>query len=80
MANVLEIRNLTKTFGGLTAVDNFSMDITDCQIHALIGPNGSGKTTTINMISGVLTADSGTINYQGKDKMCIRDRCRGILF
>lgn len=67
MANVLEIRNLTKTFGGLTAVDNFSMDITDCQIHALIGPNGSGKTTTINMISGVLTADSGTINYQGKD-------------
>lgn len=67
MGNVLQIRNLTKTFGGLRAVDNFSMNVTDDKIHALIGPNGSGKTTTINMISGVLKADSGEIIYNGQN-------------
>lgn len=67
MGNVLQISNLTKTFGGLRAVDNFSMNVTDDKIHALIGPNGSGKTTTINMISGVLKADSGEIIYNGQN-------------
>lgn len=67
MANVLEIHNLTKTFGGLRAVDNFSMNITDDKIHALIGPNGSGKTTTINMVSGVLEANDGEILYNGSN-------------
>lgn len=67
MANVLEIRNLTKTFGGLRAVDSFTMNITNDKIHALIGPNGSGKTTTINMISGVIKADSGQVLYNGQN-------------
>lgn len=67
VANVLQIHNLTKTFGGLKAVDNFSMNMQDDKIHALIGPNGSGKTTTINMISGVLKADSGEILYNGQN-------------
>jgi len=67
MANILEIKNLTKKFGGLTAVNNLTMDITNNNIHALIGPNGSGKTTTINMISGVLAADGGEIFYNGKN-------------
>ena len=57
MADVMTIQGLTKNFGGLCAVDHFSMSITDDSIHALIGPNGSGKTTTINMISGVIPAD-----------------------
>jgi len=67
MANVLQIKSLTKTFGGLRAVNDLSMNITDDKIHALIGPNGSGKTTTINMISGVLKADSGEIIYNGQN-------------
>ena len=67
MANVLEIRNLTETFGGLRAVDSFTMNITNDKIHALIGPNGSGKTTTINMISGVIKADSGQVLYNGQN-------------
>ncbi len=67
MAEILQIRNLVKNFGGLTAVNKLTMDITDNNIHALIGPNGSGKTTTINMISGVLSANSGEIIYNGKN-------------
>lgn len=67
MADVLKIQGLTKRFGGLTAVNDFTMNITDNNIHALIGPNGSGKTTTINMISGVLTADSGQMLYEGQE-------------
>lgn len=67
MAKILQIRNLVKMFGGLTAVNNLTMEIADNNIHALIGPNGSGKTTTINMISGVLSADSGEIIYDGKN-------------
>ncbi|MEG2634235.1 MAG: ABC transporter ATP-binding protein, partial [Oscillospiraceae bacterium] len=67
MADILKIEGLTKKFGGLTAVNNFDMGITDNKIHALIGPNGSGKTTTINMISGVLTSDSGKLIYNGED-------------
>lgn len=67
MADVMTIQGLTKNFGGLCAVDHFSMSITDDSIHALIGPNGSGKTTTINMISGVVPADSGSIVYKGTE-------------
>lgn len=67
MAEVLKINNLTKRFGGLVAVNDFSMSVTDDKIHALIGPNGSGKTTTINMISGVLEANSGEILYNGEN-------------
>ena len=66
-SNVMTIQGLTKNFGGLCAVDHFSMSITDDSIHALIGPNGSGKTTTINMISGVIPADSGSIVYKGTE-------------
>lgn len=66
MAEILQIKELVKVFGGLTAVNNLTMDITDNNIHALIGPNGSGKTTTINMISGVLSTDGGEVVYNGK--------------
>lgn len=66
MNKVLKIKNLTKTFGGLKAVNDFSHDVCSNKIHALIGPNGSGKTTTINMISRVLDADSGDILFKGQ--------------
>ena len=48
---MLEVKNLTKRFGGLVAVNDLSFTLEETGIHALIGPNGSGKSTTINLIS-----------------------------
>ena len=62
---LLQITNLTKRFGGLTAVNNLSFTLEEEGIHALIGPNGSGKTTTINMITGVLHPTEGDIRLDG---------------
>lgn len=67
MSEILQIKNLTKVFGGLIAVNDLTMNITSDNIHALIGPNGSGKTTTINMISGVLPCDGGEVLYNGEN-------------
>jgi branched-chain amino acid transport system permease protein len=58
---ILEIKNLTKNFGGLKAVDNLSIKVSRGTVHALIGPNGSGKTTTLNLISGIYQQSSGQI-------------------
>ncbi len=66
MATILQLDKVTKRFSGLTAVDNLSMQIEEKSIHALIGPNGSGKTTTLNLIDGVLKANSGTIAYNNE--------------
>ena len=63
---LLAVRNVTKRFGGLVAVNDVSFDVTAGQILALIGPNGAGKSTTFNMISGVLKPTSGTITFDGK--------------
>ena len=62
---VLSVRNLSKHFGGLAAVDAVSFDVSLGQLHAVIGPNGAGKTTLINLISGDLPASNGTINFRG---------------
>jgi branched-chain amino acid transport system ATP-binding protein len=59
---MLEIKNLRKSFGGIKAVNNCSFTIKPNKITALIGPNGSGKTTVFNLISGVYRADHGTIS------------------
>ena len=56
---ILKVEHLTKKFGGLTAVNDFSFDMQPRTIHALIGPNGSGKTTTIIMLNRVFPATSG---------------------
>jgi branched-chain amino acid transport system ATP-binding protein len=64
---ILEIRGLTKRFGGFTAVDGVSLDLGARERLALIGPNGSGKTTLINCMSGVLRADGGRVIFKGKD-------------
>ncbi len=60
-APLLQVRNLTKRFGGLTAVDGLSFDVRKGTIHGLIGPNGAGKTTTFNMISGFYKPTEGDI-------------------
>jgi branched-chain amino acid transport system permease protein len=64
---VLSVRGLSKHFGGLKAVDNVDIDVRRGGVHALIGPNGSGKTTTLNVLSGLYKATSGTIVLDGVD-------------
>ena len=63
---MLEIHNLTKRFGGLTAVKQLDMAIAPDTIVGLIGPNGAGKTTIFNLITGVFKPTRGTIRYNGK--------------
>ncbi|MBN1266366.1 MAG: ABC transporter ATP-binding protein [Anaerolineales bacterium] len=63
----LELKDLTMKFGGLTAVDRINLQIERGSIHGLIGPNGSGKTTTFNMISGYYKPTSGQIVFEGKE-------------
>ena len=63
----LEVEGLTKTFGGLSAVNNVSFKIERDEIVGLIGPNGSGKTTLIRCILGILKPDSGKVILNGKD-------------
>ena len=63
----LEIRSVTKTFEGLTALSDVTFSLEDGKIMGIIGPNGAGKTTLFNVISGFLRADQGQMVYHGKD-------------
>ncbi len=63
---VLQIRGLTRRFGGLTAVDRFDVDVNEGEIASLVGPNGAGKTTVFNLISGVLRPSAGSILLNGR--------------
>jgi branched-chain amino acid transport system ATP-binding protein len=67
MGILLEVKNLTKKFGGLTAVNDFSFEIHRGEFVGLIGPNGAGKTTVFNCISGIEKITSGTVRFDGKD-------------
>jgi ABC-2 type transport system ATP-binding protein len=66
--NVVEIENVTKTFGSLTAVDDLSLNVPRGSIYGFIGPNGSGKTTTLRMIMNIFYPDSGVIRTFGEDR------------
>ena len=63
---LLEVKNCTKQFGGLTAVDDLCLSITSGELVGLIGPNGAGKTTAFNLLTGVYTPTSGAIIFEGK--------------
>jgi len=63
----LELENLTMQFGGLTAVNKISLHVKKGEIHGLIGPNGSGKTTIFNMLSGYYKPTAGKITFEGRD-------------
>ena len=67
MNSLLQVKNLSKQFGGFTALDRVSVDIARGERFGLIGPNGSGKTTLINCISGVLENDGGAIEFNGEE-------------
>jgi branched-chain amino acid transport system ATP-binding protein len=64
---VLEVRDISKHFGGIQAVRGAELTVESGQIHALIGPNGAGKTTTFNLVSGMFTPDSGAVRLHGRD-------------
>jgi len=65
--HLLEVENLTKRFGGLTAVSNISFNIDEGEIVGIIGPNGAGKTTLFHLISGFLKPDSGTVKLKSEN-------------
>ncbi len=80
---MLQINSVTKQFGGIKAVDDFTCRVKKGHIHSIIGPNGAGKTTLVNMITGVYRVDSGTIFLDGADitnistdKLVYRGICR----
>ena len=65
--SVLELAGVTKNFGGLKAVNNFNMTISDGEIVGLIGPNGAGKTTVFNLITGIYQPTEGKVLFLGED-------------
>jgi branched-chain amino acid transport system ATP-binding protein len=64
---LLEVRNLSKRFGGLWALRNVDLDVIDGEVLGIIGPNGAGKTTLFNCISGYYKPDSGKVIFQSRD-------------
>lgn len=64
---ILEIQNVTKMFGGLKAVDDLSFELQENEILGLIGPNGSGKTTVVNIVTGFLKPEKGSVKYLDED-------------
>ena len=63
----IEIRNLTKTFGAVRALDGLELTVREGEVHGFLGPNGAGKSTTIRILLGVVKADSGTVRLLGGD-------------
>ena len=67
MSALLSIQGMSHYFGGLKAVSNFTFDVPEGVIYGLIGPNGSGKTTTFNLITGIYTPTEGKILFEGRE-------------
>src|SRR5687767_15444149 len=63
---LLSLRNVTRRFGGIVALDGFSLDVEEGEIAGLIGPNGAGKTTAFNVITRLYTPDEGDVLFDGK--------------
>lgn len=72
--SLLEVRELTKRFGGNTAVDQISFNLRAGELLALIGPNGAGKSTTFNMVNGQLAASGGSVLLDGEELLGLRSR------
>jgi branched-chain amino acid transport system ATP-binding protein len=76
---LLEIRGLTKSFGGLIATNHVGLQILEGETHAIIGPNGAGKTTLIAQLAGDLRPDAGTISFAGRDVTALAAPARSHL-
>ncbi len=78
---LLEVRGLSRSFGGLAAVSELDFDVNEGEILGIIGPNGAGKSTVFNLISGAIPVTSGTLHFRGEDitKLAPHERAgRGI--
>ncbi len=83
MSNIIDVQNLTKTFGKVTAVNDISFSVADGEIFAFLGPNGAGKSTTIKMLTTLLQPTSGKMTVNGFDPARDSDAVRrsfGIVF
>jgi len=69
---MMDIKNITLKFGGVTAISNISFDIREGEIRAIIGPNGAGKTSMLNVINGFYHPQEGTISFQGETRTRMR--------
>jgi len=81
--NIIEVKNLTRTFGDFTAVDNISFDVKAGEVFAFLGPNGAGKTTTIKILTTLLKATKGNIMINGFSPTTQQNQVRssiGIVF
>jgi len=82
MNPILEVRGLTKRFGGLTAVHDLDFDVREGEILGMIGPNGAGKSTTFNLIAGTYPATTGDVRYAGERLLGLpphRIAARGVM-
>jgi ABC-type branched-subunit amino acid transport system ATPase component len=82
MKAILEVRGLTKRFGGLTAVHDLDFDVREGEILGMIGPNGAGKSTTFNLIAGTYPATAGDVRYAGERLLGLpphRIAARGVM-
>ncbi|WP_291426534.1 ABC transporter ATP-binding protein [Deinococcus sp.] len=70
--SLLDVQNVTKTFGGLTAVNDVTFQVPERSIISVIGPNGAGKTTFFNLITGIYTPDTGNIKLGGRELIGLR--------
>ena len=65
--SVIDARGMSRVYGGLVAVENFSLSLRPGDLNGLIGPNGAGKTTAFNLLTGVTAPSSGTVAVQGRN-------------
>ena len=79
MIPILQVRNLSVRFGGLTAIADMTMDVREGEVLSLIGPNGAGKTTAFNAITGYLAPTSGAIAFRGKSLKGMRTDAIALL-
>src|SRR3954463_9094882 len=76
---MISVRALTKTFGGLTAVDGLDLEVTQGEFFAFLGPNAAGKTTTIKMLSGLLRPTSGEVRVGGFDMARDPEKAKALM-
>ncbi len=72
--SLLQVRGLSKSFGGVRAVDGVNFDLAEGELLALIGPNGAGKSTTFNMVNGQLAATAGSVKLAGRELVGLKPR------
>ena len=79
MSHLLQVKKLSKQFGGLHAVRNLDFEVTEGEILGLIGPNGEGKTTVVNLVTGMIMPTSGEVIFDGQDITSIAPHKRAAL-